>query len=308
MQRLTPPVLGSVKACTRLGALLRTPHVSPPVRHVQHASPATHRQPSLSSSSPSLPASSPVLSPASSTSPLLTFPRLPLPPLLLHQLVDFAAQSAAGTGCQVWPLSLRLSSFLSLAFFRLPCPPALLDLSGGCGYLGLSLAPFTSATAICDQPSILPLLRRNVRANRHPSLPRVRVQPLTWDADAAGLRAFVRRLPPLDVVTACDLHYTGVDHRHSSLPSLHRALARLLLALSSLATERSGRVLTTWWAMETRGPFDDESCAPLYRLLAEGGLHVSEPLTASDGWQGERHQNTALYAVHTPVAVQASRP
>ena len=221
---------------------------------------------------------------------MLTFLRPPLPPLVLHQWVDFAAQSAAGTGSQVWPLSLRLSSFLSVAFTRLACPPTLLDLSGGCGYLGLSLAPFTAATAVSDQPSILPLLRRNVDANRHPSLPPVLAAPLTWEADAAVLGAFVHRLPPLDVVTACDLHYTGVDHRHSSLPSLHRALAHLLLALSSLATERSRRALTLWWAMETRGPFDDESCAPLYRLLAEGGMHVSGPLAASEGWQGERHQ------------------
>ena len=282
-------VLGPVtEGGRRCVVRLRLPSASPPVQRAHCSVPASRRQ-----SVPRSPLSPP--SPSSSSAPShslqrLTFPRPPLSPLVLHQWVDCTAQSKAGTGCLVWPLSLRLSSFLCAAFSRLSSPPVLLDVSGGCGYLGLSLSPLTSSTTISDRPVLLPLLRLNRRLNSAPTLPPVHVAPLLWDASPSTVRAFVERYPLPSVVTACDLHYLGVDHRHSSLPSLHLSLSRLLLTLSSLITERTGGPLTLYWAMEDRGPMDDAACAPLYKQLTLGGMDVSAPLTADDGWHGEATQ------------------
>lgn len=111
----------------------------------------------------------------------------------------------------VWDSSIVLSKYFE-RHPQLVEGKRCLDLSAGCGLVGLVLCKLGSDVVATDLKENLPLLQRNFNENGCP----MNVQEFTWGECA------VRLDPPFEIIAACDVMYI-----HEAIPNLVKSLVSL---------------------------------------------------------------------------------
>eukprot|EP00299_Pterocystis_sp_00344_P015434 c7709_g1_i1.p1 GENE.c7709_g1_i1~~c7709_g1_i1.p1 ORF type:complete len:248 (+),score=56.70 c7709_g1_i1:64-807(+) len=117
-------------------------------------------------------------------------------------------QTNAGNGI-VWESAMLLALFLDVNVIggarSRQSPLRILDISSGCGLLGISLAKMNCAVTMTEQPSVLLHLHENISKNS-PYLYAPQVCPLFWgNIDQI---AHVRQNGPFDIIVATDVTFS----------------------------------------------------------------------------------------------------
>ncbi|BDA45378.1 probable protein-lysine methyltransferase METTL21D [Coccomyxa sp. Obi] len=122
--------------------------------------------------------------------------------------------TAEGFASTVWDSSIVMAKYFERCAERyrgLRC----LDLSAGCGLVGIVLGTLGADVTATDLPGNLPLLADNFNTNGVAA----RVVEHWWGSEAAPL------LPPFDVIIACDVMY------------IHDAIGNLITTLKAVSTK-----------------------------------------------------------------------
>jgi len=133
--------------------------------------------------------------------------------------IDVGGDDAWCSWC-LWPAAKVLIQYLSTLDDAKLQGRSVLELGSGCGAVGMYLAQRrASPVVLTDVYRALPLLKRNVQANRLPC----EVCALPWGTPVARLAPQIRDRAPFDLVVASDCSYDFVAPERPS-PSLDALL------------------------------------------------------------------------------------
>ncbi|KAF5834016.1 putative methyltransferase-domain-containing protein [Dunaliella salina] len=217
------------------------------------------------------------------------------PPITLRlKQAKFAAQGFAST---IWDSSIVLSRYIErhASHFR---GKRCLDLSAGCGLVGITLAVQGAEQVVAtDLPPNIPLLHDNCQQN----VPgKVEVLPFTWGEDPSLLQ------PPFDVIVACDVMYIAeaVDALVTSLRDLcHPAVGGAHAKLDQ-TSHKSGDASAPSCQSHAMDAHSKK------RLAAQGvcGSSSSKRKKGEAGGRaGEVIKGQRSHAAHSPTAIQTKR-
>ncbi|KAL6043800.1 Methyltransferase-like protein 21B [Balamuthia mandrillaris] len=160
--------------------------------------------------------------------------------LIVHQIAGFST-----TGGTVWDCAIVLQKLLQRNYFGELSGKRLIDLGSGTGMLGLACALLGCHVTLTDTPQQLPLLTKNVEANKQVLLEGGEgsttcylptVIELTWgQTDLEGATSDFASNRPYDVVLCSDLLFCA--HKYECLPALLHTMLALCLPPSSSATQ-----------------------------------------------------------------------